>query len=114
MTATADITVETIEDALLVPNAALRFTPPETASSQRNGGGLVSMLLPRPRFRNRANVAGAQKSGPRVWTLKDGQPVPIHIKTGSSDGTHTVVTSGDLEPGLPLLVEVVSGQGQRS
>lgn len=28
MTATAVITVEQIEDALLVPNAALRFSPP--------------------------------------------------------------------------------------
>ena len=28
MTATADITVQQIEEALLIPNAALRFTPP--------------------------------------------------------------------------------------
>ncbi len=109
MTATADITVETIENALLVPNAALRFSPPEVAQSQR-GGGLVSMLLPRRPFRGRPGGAGAQKTGPRVWTLANGRPVPVHIKTGSSDGTHTVVTSGDLEPGQELLVDVVSGQ----
>ncbi len=28
MTATADITVNQVEDALLLPNAALRFSPP--------------------------------------------------------------------------------------
>jgi HlyD family secretion protein len=109
MTATADITVETIEDALLVPNAALRFSPPENAAAQRGSGGLVSMLLPRRPFRGRPTGASGQKPGPRVWTLENGHPVPRRIKTGSSDGTHTVVTSGDLEPGTELLVDVLSG-----
>jgi HlyD family secretion protein len=109
MTATADITVETIDDALLVPNAALRFSPPEDARSQRGSGGLVSMLLPRRPFRGRPTGTGGPKPGPRVWTLENGHPVPRPIKTGSSDGTHTVVTSGDLEPGTELLVDVVSG-----
>lgn len=110
MTATADVTVETIENALLVPNAALRFSPPADARSQGGGGGLVSMLLPRRPFRGRATGAGGQKPGPRVWMLENGHPVPVRIKTGSSDGTHTVVTFGQLEPGQELLVDVVSGQ----
>jgi outer membrane protein TolC len=32
MTATADMTVKTIDQALLIPNAALRFAPPATAT----------------------------------------------------------------------------------
>ena len=47
MTATAEIVVEKIENAVLVPNAALRFIPP-MAENTFNRRGLVGMLLPRP------------------------------------------------------------------
>ena len=51
MTATAEILVEELADVLLVPNAALRFSPPAGerggAGHARGGGGLVGMLLPR-------------------------------------------------------------------
>jgi HlyD family secretion protein len=113
MTATADITVERIEDALLVPNAALRFTPPnEATTASRDSGGLVGMLLPRPRFRDRSNGTEEQPRGTprRVWTLRDGVPVAIPVTIGSSDGMRTVVTSGDLSPGLPLLIDVVASR----
>ena len=39
MTATAEITVTHVADALLVPNAALRFTPP---AAQAQGGPAAS------------------------------------------------------------------------
>jgi len=49
MTATADITVKKIENALLAPNAALRFTPLAVREQAAAGGGnLLSKLLPRP------------------------------------------------------------------
>ncbi len=38
MTATADITVETVKDAIQVPNAALRWSPPVTAERTSGGG----------------------------------------------------------------------------
>ena len=48
MTATADIIVLQVDDALIVPNAALRFEMPEDTSKQ-NQGGLLSKILPHPR-----------------------------------------------------------------
>jgi HlyD family secretion protein len=107
MTATAEITVERIDDALLVPNAALRFTPPSVAANESGRGGLVSMLLPRPPARRRPGGAETgDKSSQRVWTLREGIPVPVPVTTGSSDGTRTVVTSGSLEAGLPVIVDL--------
>ena len=44
MTATADITVARIVDTLVVPNAALRFTPPQPPPADTRGFS----LLPRP------------------------------------------------------------------
>jgi HlyD family secretion protein len=107
MTATAEITVETLEEAVLVPNAALRFTPPSGAEEESRGrSGLVSMLLPRPPVRPRTNgTEPKDRSSQRVWTLKDGVPVSLPVTSGSTDGTRTVVTSGNLEPGLELIVD---------
>jgi HlyD family secretion protein len=109
MTATAEITVERIDDALLVPNAALRFTPPSDAAQESGRGGLVSMLLPRPPMGRRpSGPETGDKSSQRVWTLTEGIPVSVPVTTGSSDGTRTVVTSGDLEAGLPVIVDLES------
>jgi HlyD family secretion protein len=56
MTATAEITIQTIQNAVLVPNAALRFTSPSAAQepSDSGGGGLIGRLLPwRPPHRKK-------------------------------------------------------------
>ena len=51
MTATAEIIVAQYEDVALVPNAALRFAPPqvietEAANGDSGGGGLLGLLIP--------------------------------------------------------------------
>lgn len=109
MTATADIIVNEIDDALLVPNAALRFAPPERAVE--TDGGLVSRLLPRrPRDTSRDKrkdlEAGAARQ--RVWTLRGGEPVAIPVKVGATDGQVTEVLSGDVQAGQSLLMDVLS------
>lgn len=114
MTATAEITVDEIADALLVPNAALRFSPPSSdRPTSQERGGLVRMLLPRPPRREgsgREPTADGAVSRQRVWTLRDGSPVLIPITVGPSDGTKTTVLSGAIEEGLPLLVDVVTSK----
>ncbi len=114
MTATADITVKAVEDALLVPNAALRFTPPAPKEkTPKPGGSLVGRLLPR---RPRRSPSGRQpnslanSSRRRVWMLRDGTPVAIPVTVGATDGSMTQVLAGDVKPGLPLLVDVVRSE----
>lgn len=109
MTATADITVQEIEDALLVPNAALRFKP-TVSSGQKSGsgGGLLRSLLPRPPHpaKNHRETDTGNKQQ-KVWQLVDGQAVAISITTGASDGINTEVLSGDIEPGMVLIVDTI-------
>jgi len=113
MTATADITVNKVVNALLVANAALRFTPPVQEEVESGGGSLISQLMPRPpssgsKPREEESDGNKQHS---VWTLRDGQPVAISVTTGSTDGITTEVISGDIEPGMALIVDTVtSGQ----
>ena len=106
MTATAEILVERLDDALLVPNAALRFAPPKKAAKLRASGGLVGMLLPRPpRDEKRPPEAG---EGARVWVMRDGVPAAVRIGTGASDGVWTEVADGGLETGVEVLVDTLS------
>lgn len=111
MTATAEISVATREDALLVPNAALRFSPAPAESKKPDSGGFLASLLPRmPRpTSTRVPRAGGEKGGARqVWVLQDGQPMAVSIKTGLTNGRVTEVLEGELEPGMPVIVDTVA------
>lgn len=113
MTATADIVIKQVNAALLVPNAALRFTPPDPDKKPdaRPGGSVLAASIPwHPRRReakktNRPNVDSQGMN--RVWVLKDGQPVAISIVTGSTDGRMTEVLKGDIGPGTKLLIDIL-------
>lgn len=110
MTATADITVRKIENAILAPNAALRFTPPaKEIESPSDRGGLLSKLLPRPPRPTSRNQQAASpgKGRQRVWVVRDGRPVAVEITTGLTDGVMTQVTGGDVKPGMALITEMV-------
>jgi len=111
MTATADIIVKQVKDALLVPNAALRYAPPQSEENvQTEGGSLLSKLFPRPRRdrQRKTSAAGAGKKQ-QVWTLRNNQPAAVTITTGATSGIMTEVISGEVTAGMPLIVESVTG-----
>jgi HlyD family secretion protein len=110
MTATAQITATERRDVLLAPNAALRFTPLDMAAgaeTPKQGGGLVSTLMPRPpgmgtKRRTVNDTAGATR---QVWVLRDGQAIAIPVTTGVSDGRLTEVSSEELQAGMAVITE---------
>ncbi len=117
MTATADITVKKIEQAILVPNTALRFTPPATEIKSEKStsgiGGFVSKLMPpKPGGHRSPSNENQHKSTDHnqqvVWSLNADSLVSIAVTIGVTDGTMTQVTSGDLTPGMALVVDTVS------
>ncbi|MEW5836980.1 MAG: efflux RND transporter periplasmic adaptor subunit [Pseudomonadota bacterium] len=108
MTATAAIVVNERHQVLLVPSAALRFTPASTTSGQTSGS-LVSRLMPRPPHgTSRAQGTGNGKSR-RVWVLRDGEPVAVPVTVGASNGQLTEVTGGELQPGMRVITESLGG-----
>jgi HlyD family secretion protein len=111
MTATADITVKKVEDAVLVPSAALRFTPPEQEQRQASTG-LVASLLPRPpgSVSKQGENVSANKEQQLVWTLRDGQLSAVSVTVGSTSGSMTEVVSGEIEPGMALVVDTLSAE----
>lgn len=103
MTATASIVTAQRQDVLLVPNAALRFTPPSKADDAK-GGSFVSNLLPSPPSdAKHPNAAPAEN--PQVWVMSDAGPQAIAVKTGVSNGRQTEIVGGDLKPGMAVITE---------
>lgn len=109
MTAAASILATERTDVLLVPNAALRFTPDAGVASAAGapaGGGITSRLLPRfPRGGGARRGGGTAAAARQVWVLQEGQPVPIAVQPGVSDGRMTEVQSDQLAPGMAVIVD---------
>lgn len=109
MTATASVTVNSVENAILLPSTALRFTPP-VQEEKKSSGGLVGMLLPRPpRQKSAPREDTADKKHQKVWILKDGQPQAVSVTVGATDGVMTEIRTGDLQPGTAVIIDSVTG-----
>ncbi len=108
MTATADIVVKQIDNAVLIPTSALRFSPP-VQEEKKQSRSLISAMMPRPpRSDNKQVKDNANQKQHRVWVLHNGQLAPVSITIGSANGGVTEVTAGDLKPGMAVVVDTVS------
>ena len=107
MTATADIIVAEHQNALVVPNAALRFAPPQVVDDsdddKAKGGGLLGLLIP---SRDDANTAGSTRT---VWVLRDGVAIEVPVEKGDTDGQMTRILSGDIAEGDRVIVDMTEG-----
>ena len=104
MTATAEITVTHVADALLVPNAALRFTPPAAQQAQ---GGRGFSLLPRPPGLQRRDRS-LEDGQSRVWRVSGDRLEQVPVEIGPTDGRVTVLRSGELTDGAAVIVDLAS------
>lgn len=89
MTATAEIITGHTRNAIVVPNAALRFVPAADAMK-----GIPS--------------APVGVGLGRVWTQEKGQLKPHDLKLGGTDGHSTQVTGGDLKPGDKVITDATA------
>ncbi|MCE5281486.1 MAG: efflux RND transporter periplasmic adaptor subunit [Deltaproteobacteria bacterium] len=107
MTATADITVKELKGALLIPGAALRFTPPVQEEAKASGG-LIASILPRPPRQTKQTETVGNGKQQRVWVLKDGRLASVTVTTGSTSGSLTEVVAGDIKPGTAVVVDTLA------
>nr|CAD6414825.1 efflux RND transporter periplasmic adaptor subunit [Rhizobium sp. Q54] len=106
MTATADIVVQSVDGALLVPNTALRYSPPDEARS--SGGNLLTRLFRPPRMGSRARQSSREGTERSVWVLRGGMPERVPVDTGPSDGQSTVVRGGELQEGDLVITDATA------
>lgn len=112
MTATAEITVRTVEGALLVPNEALRFTPPE-AKPKTEGGWLGRLVLRPPQLTASKHEAVSQKPGERrLYVLDGGVAKPVIVTIGLTDGRYTEIlgSGGAVAPGTAVVVDMTEAR----
>jgi HlyD family secretion protein len=98
MTAEVVFRVESRADALTVPNAALRFVPPEDLLAEAepppdDGGGAATRV---------------------VWVLDGDEPKPVRVQVGITDGSNTEVAGGALAAGDRVITGLRGeGPGER-
>jgi HlyD family secretion protein len=95
MTAYVDIVLEERSNALLVPNAALRFKP--TIDKDKKAVATNTDTVKTARKGGRSGMA-------KVYTVVQGELKDIKFKTGISDGKFTEVLGSELKEGTSVVV----------
>jgi len=122
MTANVTVEIARADDVLRVANAALRFQPPADAAAPKTDaaapkttGTTDQNRAPGDAMRtsadgaHRRNGSGGER-GFRVWVQRDGQLVPLRVRTGITDGTTTAIVGGDVEEGMQIVTGLTAAQ----
>jgi HlyD family secretion protein len=109
LTANAQFEAHRVEKVLVVPNAALRWTPAagQTAPDAQNGGG-GGQTASAATGGAAAEAPAAHQARGRVWVPEGALARLIRVRVGLSDGTNTEVSGGGLNEGM----EVITGDVQ--
>ncbi len=102
MTATATIATQNTGNALLVPNAALRFRPDE---KKEEGGGVFQPQIGLEDGKQQATIGEGSRQQVQVLQA-NGTLKAIEVITGRSDGRRTVVRSNTLKPGMKVVTGI--------
>jgi HlyD family secretion protein len=136
MTANCTFVLDKVDDAIKIPNAALRFKPTREqimALFEKFGGGMrggsghhhgsggsgagsggwrgmmggdSSTGAGGPFGQNGGQNGGKASDRKVVWKLVDGKPKMTFVKLGLTDGSSTQLVEGEVAPGDQLITEV--------
>jgi HlyD family secretion protein len=111
MTATVAIVTRNVEDALLVPNDAFRYSPPQM--QEERGFSISNLFTGRfgrhRRSRNREAQGSAADGTRTLYVLRKGAPVAVEVEPGATDGRRTEIITALKEGDA-----VITGSGGRS
>jgi HlyD family secretion protein len=103
MTASATFVYAQKDDALRLPNGALRFKPDAATAAAMQGEPTTKGAGAKGKGGEPALGAGER----RVWILRGGQAHEVTVKVGITDGTTTEVVDGDVRESDTAVTEVV-------
>lgn len=105
MTANLQILTDEREDALRIPNAALRFRPPMNAAYAPSRTPSADGPT-RRRPRDQDEQASSDTGSPgRVYRIgADGNPQMVAVRLGVTDGAYTEILSGNMPEGTSLII----------
>ncbi|MDE2118205.1 MAG: efflux RND transporter periplasmic adaptor subunit, partial [Betaproteobacteria bacterium] len=105
MTAYVSIIVAQRKEALLVPNAVLRFRPGETKAGTGKPAGESGTQGAGKEGRGKNKGAADSGRTATVYVLENGQLKPVRIAVGITDNRFTEVLGGGLKEGAAVVVE---------
>jgi HlyD family secretion protein len=97
MTANLQVVVAKREAVLKVPNSALRFRPKGDATEEAHRAGVT----PPQRLQDDPVMSGTPG---RVFVLGEGEPMPVPLRLGITDGRMTEVLAGKLSDGQSVII----------
>lgn len=89
MTANASIITGTFKSVPVIPNAALRFTPPPSDNDDK-----------------KKHATDQDDKGKYVWVLKNETPTKIKVTIGRSDGISSIVQGSSLKIGDRIIIGI--------
>lgn len=116
MTANVSIVVAQRDQTLKVPNAALRFVPPQSdrAESQGREGIGERQEARATSGRTAPSSAGSGGTSRKIWKLgMTGEPEALEVQAGISDGLWTEILSGSIGEHDKVIVGVDAPRGER-
>ncbi len=107
MTAYVNITVAERKDALLVPNAALRYKPADSGIEKPPSNPALAANPNGNPQKNDASRPGGSKSGKpkrdtyagKIYVLENGKLKPVNVTLGITDNRNTEIVGGDIKGG---------------
>jgi HlyD family secretion protein len=108
MTATVEFITGSVSDALVVPNAALRFRPTESMLAQaRAARGTGAQRSTERGSGERAGATRRAANAAVLWYVNEGgQLATARVRIGLSDGQRTQIDGPDVRQGLRVIVGV--------
>jgi len=116
MTANVSITLAKKDDVLTVPNAAFRFFLQKSLNEKSKGESVggpqrqdegTGQEIP-------SGKRGRKGNGKTVWKVSEpGEPVPVRIVPGVTDGNVTEIVEGDIQEKEKVIVGIEGQKGGR-
>lgn len=91
MTASASIITDTLKNVLVVPNAAVRFSPPINKDDTQ---------------KKKKHAMDQADQGDHVWVLKNNIPTKVKVQLGKSNGILSMITASSLKIGDLIITGV--------
>jgi HlyD family secretion protein len=118
MTANVSILTDHVTDVLKLPNAALRFRPPDALAAAKGGQSGKGKFQGKGGFGGGGSRGGfgagrgrgrGGSAGQVIYLLgEDGKPKPVRVRLGIGDGNFVQVLSGDLKEGDKVITNIAS------
>ncbi|MCU0662739.1 MAG: efflux RND transporter periplasmic adaptor subunit [Myxococcota bacterium] len=119
MTATVEIITSVQQAALLVPNKALRFSPPKASPLRGPPIGIPMLSRPKEKAPGQVDKGPVERLGKLdthqaiLWLPGGPEPRPVKVDKVATDGVFTAIRSDEVKEGIEVIVDLAPSEGLR-